>query len=147
MSVRHLFSTLFFLMLAVAGITSMVGLIESVTAWVEEKFTISRQLSAVLVVGSLSLLSLVSIFSYNIWADWSLAGNNFNDLMDFFSNQLLLPLGGLLIAVFAGWVMNREGSRTELSALGEGVYSLWRFLIRFVVPPVVALILITGLLG
>ena len=125
----------------------MVGLIESVTAWVEEKFTISRQLSAVLVVGSLSLLSLVSIFSYNIWAEWSLAGNNFNDLMDFFSNQILLPLGGLLIAVFAGWVMNREGSRTELSALGEGVYSLWRFLIRFVVPPVVALILITGLLG
>jgi len=43
--------------------------------------------------------------------------------------------------------MNREGSRTELSALGEGVYSLWHFLIRFVVPPVVALILITGLLG
>ena len=143
----HLFSTLFFLMLAVAGITSMVGLIESVTAWVEEKFNISRQLSAILVVGSLSLLSLVSIFSYNIWADWSLAGNNFNDLMDFFSNQLLLPLGGLLIAVFAGWVMNREGSRIELSALGEGVYSLWHFLIRFVVPPVVALILITGLLG
>ena len=134
-------------MLAVAGITSMVGLIESVTAWVEEKFTISRQLSAVLVVGSLSLLSLASIFSYNIWADWALAGKNFNDLMDFFSNQILLPLGGLLIAVFAGWVMNREGSRTELSALGEGVYSLWRFLIRFVVPPVVALILITGLLG
>ena len=143
----HLFSTLFFLMLAVAGITSMVGLIESVTAWVEEKFSISRQMSAILVVGSLSLLSLVSIFSYNIWADWSLAGKNFNDLMDFFSNQLLLPLGGLLIAVFAGWVMNREGSRLELSALGEGVYSLWYFLIRFIVPPVVAVILITGLLG
>ena len=118
-----------------------------VMAWVEEKFSISRQLSAILVVGSLSLLSLVSIFSYNIWSDWSLAGKNFNDLMDFFSNQLLLPLGGLLIAVFAGWVMNREGSRLELSALGEGVYSLWYFLIRFIVPPVVAVILITGLLG
>ena len=61
-------------MLAVAGITLMVGLIECYCSG--GKFTISRQLSAVLVVGSLSLL-LVSIFSGNIWADWSLAGNNF----------------------------------------------------------------------
>ena len=143
----HVFSILFFLMLAVAGITSMVGLIESVTSWIEEKLGTSREVSTVLVIGSLAVLSLVSVFSYNIWAEWSLAGKNFNDLADFFSNQILLPLGGLLIAVFAGWVMHREQSREELNSVGEGIYSIWYFLIRFVVPPTVALILITGLLG
>ena len=143
----HLFSTLFFLMLAVAGITSMVGLIESVTSWIEEKLGTSREISTILVIGSLAVLSLVSVFSYNIWADWSLVGKNFNDLADFFSNQILLPLGGLLIAVFAGWVMNREHSREELNSIGEGIYSIWYFLIRFVVPPAVALILVTGLLS
>ncbi len=143
----YLFSVLFFIMLAVGGITSMVGLIESVNAWMEERFGFSRHKSAVIVVGSVSVFSVLSILSYNVLSAYTLGGKNFNDAMDYFSNQLLLPLGGLLIAVFAGWVMKRADSRDELWSLGDGGYALWRFLIRFVVPPAVAIILLLGIAG
>ncbi|MFU8765125.1 MAG: sodium-dependent transporter, partial [Haliea sp.] len=74
-------------------------------------------------------------------------GRNFNDTMDYFSNQILLPLGGLFIAVFAGWAMTRDASRDELSGMGNGGYALWRFMIRFVVPPALVIIFISGVGG
>lgn len=143
----HAFAVLFFLMLSVAGITSMVGLVESVNAWAEERFNMRRQHSALIVVGSIGVLSIISLLSYNVIGDISMAGHNFNDVLDYFSNQILLPLGGLLIAVFAGWGMKREATRDELQSLGELTYSLWHFLIRFLVPPALLIIFIVGIFG
>ena len=141
------FSVLFFVMLSVAGITSMVGLVESVNAWVEERFGIARHKSALLVVGSVGVLSIISLMSYNVIGDLGMGGRNFNDIMDYFSNQILLPLGGLFIAVFAGWMMSRESSRDELPTLGAAGHSLWYFLIRFVVPPALLVIFVVGVTG
>jgi NSS family neurotransmitter:Na+ symporter len=143
----YLFSILFFLMLSVAGITSMVGLVESVTAWVEDRFDLPRHQSTLLVVGSLAGFSVLSILSYNVLDDWRIAGRNINDSLDFFSNQVLLPLGGLLIAVFAGWIMKDESTKDELATLNDAGYAVWHFLIRFVVPPAVAIIFIMGISG
>jgi NSS family neurotransmitter:Na+ symporter len=140
----YLFSVLFFLMLSVAGITSMVGLVESVTAWLEDRFSLPRHKSALLVVGSVAAFAVFSCLSYNMMGDVDLGGRNFNDSMDFFSNQILLPLGGLLIAVFAGWVVSREITRDELTSLNAIAYGIWHFLIRFVVPPAVAIIFVMG---
>ena len=140
----RLFSILFFLMLSVAGITSMVGLVESVNAWLEDRFNMPRHKSALLVVGSVAVLSILSIMSYNVMGDWNLGGRNFNDTLDYFSNQILLPLGGLLIAVFAGWVVKREITRDELDTLNASGYALWHFLIRFVVPPALVVIFVMG---
>lgn len=143
----YIFSVLFFLMLSVAGITSMVGLVESVNSWAEERFNIPRHRSAMIVVGSIAALSVVSLMSYNVMGDVAMAGRNFNDILDFFSTQILLPAGGLLIAVFAGWAMTREATRDELTTLGPGGYALWRFLIRYIVPLAVLVILVRGLLS
>ena len=74
------FAVLFFVMLGVAGVTSMVGLLESVTSWTKEKLGTSRQRSTILVVGSVSCLSVISVLSYNIWEDYRLLGMNFNEL-------------------------------------------------------------------
>mgnify|MGYP001562175919 CR=1 FL=1 len=143
----YLFSILFFLMLSVAGITSMVGLVESVNAWVEERFAIPRHKSALLVVGSIAVFSVLSVMSYNVIGDVGLGGRNFNDILDYFSNQILLPLGGLLIAVFAGWGMKKAYTRDELASLGAVTYEIWHFLIRFVVPPAVLYIFVRGVFG
>ncbi|NCF17034.1 MAG: sodium-dependent transporter [Haliea sp.] len=140
----YLFSVLFFLMLSVAGITSMVGLVESVNAWLEDRFKMPRHKSALLVVGSVACFSVFSILSYNVLAEYNLGGRNFNDTMDYFSNQILLPLGGLLIAVFAGWAMYSSATRDELSSLNSATYALWHFLIRFLVPPAVLVIFVMG---
>jgi len=140
----YLFSVLFFTMLSVAGITSMVGLVESVNAWLEDRFGMPRHKSALLVVGSVACFSVLSILSYNVLSQYNLGDRNFNDTMDFFSNQILLPLGGLFIAVFAGWGMHSSATRDELTSLTDGTYALWHFLIRFVVPPAVLVIFVMG---
>lgn len=143
----HLFSVLFFLMLSVAGITSMVGLVECVNAWLEDRYGMPRHKSAVLVIGSVAGLSVVSILSYNVFSELSLGGRNFNATLDYFSNQILLPVGGLLIAVFAGWAVDKSVSRDELSAAPALVYEAWHFLIRFVVPPALMVIIYNGISG
>ena len=143
----YLFSILFFVVLAVAGITSMVGLVETVTQWVEEHYGMARKKSALLVVGSVAVLSVLSSLSYNVMGELDMGGRNFNDIMDYFSNQILLPVGGMLIAVFAGWVLKKEASRDELTTLNAFGYEVWHFLIRFAVPPALLIIFIMGVFG
>jgi NSS family neurotransmitter:Na+ symporter len=139
------FAVLFFVMLAVAGVTSMVGLLESVTSWTKENLGTSRQRSTILVVGSVTSLSVISVLSYNIWDDYRLLGMNFNELTEALYDKLLLPMAGLLVALFTGWFMHRDQSEDELRD-DLRWYGLWRGLTRFVVVPAVALILITGLI-
>ena len=141
----YVFSILFFLMLSVAGITSMVGLIESVNSWVEERFDIPRHKSALLVVGSIAIFSIICALSYNLLSDFNIGSRNVNDSFDYFSNQILLPVGGLLIAIFAGWFMKKEASQDELTSLNAVTYKLWYFLIRFVVPPALLVIFVMGI--
>ena len=95
-----IFAVLFFIMLAVAGVTSMVGLLESVTSWTKERLAVSRQQSALLVVGSVTTLSVISVLSYNVWESYRLMGLNFNELTEALYDKLLLPLAGLLVALF-----------------------------------------------
>ncbi|MDJ0877444.1 MAG: sodium-dependent transporter [Halieaceae bacterium] len=138
------FSIAFFLLLSVAGITSMVGLVECVTAWMEDHHGFARHKSALIVVGSVAVLSVVSALSYNVLADFKIADLTINDLMDFFSNQVLLPLGGLLIAVFVGWFVSRDASVEELEFSSPLLFKLWHVLVRYVVPPAVAVIFYFG---
>ena len=139
------FSILFFMMLAFAGITSMVGLIECVNGWLQDSYNMPRHKSALLVVGSVAVLSVLSILSYNVMGELSIGGKNFNDALDYFSNQILLPLGGLFIAIFAGWVVHKDATRDELGSLNLWGFQLWHFLIRFVVPPALLYIFIKGI--
>ena len=53
-------------------------------------------------------------------------------------------MGGLLIAVFAGWVVTKDNSRDEFPTLARGAYEFWHFLIRFVVPPALLVIFVMG---
>ena len=70
---------------------------------------------------------------------------DFNGIVDFVSNQIMLPIGGLLLAVFAGWVMSSDMIRSELGLEGSGWFKVWHYLIRFAVPLAIGAILITGL--
>ena len=141
----HVFAVLFFVMLSVAGVTSMVGLLESVTSWTDQRTTLGREMSAIVVVGSVTFCSIASVLSYNVWQDVTLFGMNFNAASEGLYDKITLPLGGLLIALFVGWFMKRELSFSEL-ATGEQVFSIWQLLLRFVVAPAIAIILVTGLI-
>ncbi len=140
----HFVSVTFFLLLSVAAITSMVGLIEPQVHWLEEHLGFPRHKSAFLVLGSIAVLSIVSILGYNLLSDYTLGGKDINGVVDYFSNQILLPVGGMLLAVFAGWFINRETSLEELNMTDGPAYKLWYLLIRFIVPPAVFIVFILG---
>ena len=143
----HVFGILFFLLLSVAAITSMVGLIEPITAWLEEHHGFARHKSAVAVVGVIATLSVFSILSYNVLGDIQVLGKNLNDAIDYFSNQILLPLGGLFIAIFAGWLIKKRSLQDELNMSHQGLFTVWHCLIRYVAPLAVFIIFVMGVSG
>lgn len=141
----HIVSVVFFLLLSVAAITSMVGLLEPQVHWLEERKGLTRHTSTLVILGAIAFLGVFSVLGYNILKDFTVAGTGLNAFVDYLSNQILLPVGGFLIAVFAAWFISRESSRQELG-LGDGlIFKTWFFLIRFAVPPAIFIVFVMGI--
>jgi len=133
------FGTLFFILLLFAAWTSSISLLEPAVTWLVENRNISR-VKATAIAGTIAwLLGLVTVLSFNHWAfSFSFAGaikeNGFFDLFDILTSNILLPIGGLLVAIFAAWLMSRSATVEELD-LGDGLaYQAWRFAVRYVAP-------------
>jgi NSS family neurotransmitter:Na+ symporter len=131
----HLFGTLFFVLLVFAAWSSAISLIEPAVAWLVENRNMTRIRAATWIGLITWLLGLGSVFSFNIWSgeSYQLFGKTFFDLLDYLAANIMLPLGGLLIAVFSGWIMKTASSRDEF-AMGEGSYKVWLNVIRYVSP-------------
>ena len=100
---------LFFILLSVAALSSSISLLEPGVAYMSEENILSRRGSAQIISFFVWILGIGSALSFNIWSDFSLIGDrNFLDSMDFIANQILLPLGGMLIAIFVGWFMKKS---------------------------------------
>ncbi len=140
----HLVAIVFFLLLSVAAVTSMVGLVEPLVARAEERWSMTRHKATGAVLGAIAALAMFSVLSYNLIGEYRILGFNLNDILDFTSNQIMLPVGGLLIAIFTGWVVKRSSSQDELR-MGS-LFSAWYLLIRYLVPVAIVIVLLTGLL-
>jgi NSS family neurotransmitter:Na+ symporter len=129
----NIFAVVFFSLALFAAFTSSISLMEVGVSWLEEREGVTRPGAAAGVGFVLFMIGAAYVFSLD-----------YLDFMDFMTEGLLLPLGGLLVAVFAGWVLSRD---MLVSELGEGmVMNVWRFLMRWFVPPFVAVILVFGFL-
>ncbi len=147
MPAGNVFGTLFFVLLAFAAWTSSIGLIEPAVAYLTERKGMTRRTAAWAVGGIIWALGFATILSFNVLSDVTFwRGTLFDNLIHLTSN-IMLPLGGLLIAVFAGWIMCRNSSAEELD-MGTGtLYQTWRFLARYVAPVAVILILLNFATG
>ncbi len=141
-----LFGTIFFVLLVFAAWTSSISLIEPAVAWLIEKFSISRITSSVICGLVAWIIGLGTVFSFNSWSKIEvfdgtfLQGKSFFDLLDYLTSNIMLPLGGILICIFAAWLMTEKSRREELKIKHEGAYKLWRFLARYITPIGVVLI-------
>lgn len=131
--IGYIFSALFYLLLFVAAVTSMMSLHEVVTAYVHDEFKMKRRKAATLVTIACALLGVGCALSFGPMKDCKIFGLTVFDLFDYVSSNFLLPIGGLLTCVFVGWYLDRR--------MPEGVWNLRplskriiRFLIRFVAP-------------
>lgn len=126
--------TLFFLLVAFAAWTSAISLVEPAIAWITENTRLTRLQAAWLIGLTDWVLGIAVLLSFSAWKDVRLLfGLNIFDTLDKLTTNILLPLGGLLMALFAGWVMKTHHVQEELN-VSAWPYRLWRFTIRFVSP-------------
>lgn len=140
------FGTLFFVLLVFAAWTSTISIIEPAVAWLVENHRFSRKRACV-AIGLLTWgIGFATVLSFNAWQDYKWFGNTAFETIDFLTSSVLLPLGGLSIALFAGWVMSERVVRSELMVARPWVYRAWYWLIRFVAPLGILLVFL-NLLG
>ena len=140
-----LLAILFFGLVVVAALTSSISLLEVVASYFIDERGWRRTRAAWLMGGIIFLFAIPSAFSMDpdfAMAGWEPSfGVNFFDTMDYLASNWMLPMGGLLIAVYAGWVMPRKMRSAELEGLSSTLVIVWLVLIRFVAPILVILVL------
>jgi len=137
------FSTIFFILLSFAAWTSAIGLMEPAVAWLVERYNRTRVQATVIIGGLIWAVGLGSVLSFNVLADTRFLAGTIFDNVDYLTSNIMLPLGGLLITIFAGWVMCRNSTSDELGSSG-GLYKAWRLLARFVAPIGILFVLINA---
>ncbi|KAF0810056.1 SNF family Na(+)-dependent transporter [Alcanivorax sp. S71-1-4] len=133
MPLGMLFGTLFFVLVVCAAWTSSISIAEPPVAWLVEK-GFSRPKAAILIGLLAWTLGIGSALSFNVLSDYTLFGKTFFGLMDFLTINIMLPVGGLLIAIFAGWIMKETQARKELAMKSFGLYMVWRAMVRVFAP-------------
>ncbi|SDL79883.1 neurotransmitter:Na+ symporter, NSS family [Modicisalibacter muralis] len=139
-----LLEIIFFIMLTVAALTSAISMVEATIAWLNESKGISRVKASWGVGILLWIVSTLAMLSFNVGADWTLAGKHFFGWLDYLTSRFMMPLGGLGMAVLAGFVLRNEIFRSELG-LSNAQHALWLFMIRYVSPLGIVLIFIDAL--
>ncbi|KEO91271.1 transporter [Erythrobacter longus] len=141
----------FFVMIFFAALTSSVSLLEAPTAYVFEKFKLARPVATIIVGAGAAVLGVLSALSFNDLAEFYPLGfiplfaeTNFFDTLDGVTAKLFMPIGAILTCIFVGWIADARLIDSE-NGLDGALHKLWRALVRFVCPIVLAVILFVGL--
>jgi NSS family neurotransmitter:Na+ symporter len=144
-----LFGGIFFVLLVFAAWSSAISLIEPAVAWLVENKQISRRRASVTIGFTAWLLGLLTVFSFNIGENWLLFGMTMFGLLDYLTTNIMLPLGGLLIAIFAGWIMAKSSTQEEFAIKFPFFYFVWRILVRYISPIAIIIVFLNkiGIVG
>jgi NSS family neurotransmitter:Na+ symporter len=138
-------STAFFILLFFAAITSSISLIEPAITFVVEKFYVSR-LYATNILGVITwFLGIFTVLSFNNLSEFTFFGMTIFDNLDYLTSKIMLPLGGLLMALFVGYVVKKSIVEKELNA-NKNVVEFWFIIIKVLSPLLLILIFIQGIL-
>lgn len=144
MPLGTLFGILFFIMLSMAALTSSISMVEATVSWLADNKGVSRKAAAWGTGIVLWVISTLAMLSFNVGADWTLAGKHFFDWLDYLTSRLMMPLGGLGMALLAGFVLKSQAVKDELN-LPTGIYALWLFMVRYVSPLAILVIFVDAL--
>ena len=147
MPLGGIFATAFFLLLAIAALTSAVSVLEAVVAHLIDEHGHGRRQSTILSAAVIFALGIPASLSFGPWSDTMVGGKTIFDLMDYFASNLLLPIGGILISLFVGWSIKPRA----VDEVHEGrdnpfrLTPIWIAILRYVAPLAIAWILISGI--
>ncbi|MBI9053845.1 MAG: sodium-dependent transporter [Bacteroidales bacterium] len=144
----YIFSILFFLLLAVAALTSSISIMEVVVAFVSEEKGISRKKATIFTAIAITITGILCTLSIGPLSHLKIAGYNIFDIFDILASNILLPLGGMFISIFIGWKMKKHIITDELSNYGTiriKLVKLFMFLVRYLAPIAISVVFIHGL--
>lgn len=151
-ALAYVCSVAFYVLLALAALTSTISLHEVSTAFLHEKFHFTRGRAATLVTTGALIIGIVSSLALGEWSSYTVGGMNIFDALDYLTAKIMLPVGGMFAAIFVGWIIDRQivkDEATNYGTLSAPFYPVYRLVLRFVAPVGIALIFVNelGLLG
>lgn len=141
-------SIMFYVLLALAALTSTISLHEVVTAYLHEEFNLTRGRAAKLVTAGCTVLGVLCSLSLGVGKELTIFGLTLFDLFDFVTAKIMLPLGGFFIAIFTGWYLDKRIVWEEVSnngTLPKAIYRIWLFLLKYIAPIGIGFIFINEL--
>ncbi|MCS5570138.1 MAG: sodium-dependent transporter [Pseudomonadales bacterium] len=135
MPLGALFGGIFFILVSFAAITSAISLTEPAIAFLVEEYNVERSRVAVSLGAACWLLGLASVFSFNVWSDVYVVGEKtVFDSIDYLTANIMLPLGGLFIALFAGYVLPKATVMSQLGISSKSAVAIWTTSSRVIAP-------------
>ncbi len=144
----YIFSVLFFILLTIAALTSAISILEVVVAYFTEELKLKRRASTILATSLITLLGIICSLSMGIFSEFEIFGLNFFNLLDFISANLLLPIGGMFIAIFMGWAFGKYKVIREVAHGGRlrgWFLRVFMILVKFVAPIAIFIVFLQGL--
>lgn len=135
----------FFVLVSIAAWSSAISLLEPAVAWMIEARNMGRVQANVILAFVAWILGLGTVFSFNIWSDYKVAGFTFFDFLDFLTANIMLPLTGLLIAVFVSYAMKPSIVEGEMEGISDTMMTLWRFILRYLAPAAILAVFVMGI--
>ncbi|MCI7141196.1 sodium-dependent transporter [Alistipes sp.] len=148
MPLSMVWSTIFFLLLVVAALTSTISLHEVITVYLHEEWHMSRRAAAWATTLSTIVLGAAASLSMGVWSGWTICGMNLFDTLDFVTANIMLPAGALLTCLFVGWRLDREvlhAQMTNNGALPFRIYRVFILLLRYFCPAILLLVFLDNL--
>ena len=150
MPMGGLFAAIFFLLLGIAALTSTISLQEIVVAFNVEEFQWSRRKSSIISMISIFVIGIFCTLSFGPIKHWTLFDRIIFDLFDLITASYLMPIGALTMTIFLGWFYPKVEVKDEITnggALKGKLFELYYFILRFVAPIALIIILISGIIG
>jgi NSS family neurotransmitter:Na+ symporter len=142
------FSLLFFILLAIAALTSSISLLEVIVAYFREEFHLKRHHATLIAIVLTAVLGVFTTLSFGSLRNVTFLGKTIFDNCDFVATNILLPMGAFFIVVFLGWFFDAKATKDEITNGGTirmKLFPIFLFIIRFIAPFAILLVFLKGL--
>lgn len=144
----YFFAIMFFLLLAIAALTSSISILEVVVAFMVEELKLPRRKSTVIAAIAATFVGVFCTLSFGLLSDVIIFENSIFDNLEFAASNVLLPLGGLFIVLFTGWFLGLKNVKNEISNSGElklKLFNVFVFIIRYIAPVAIIFIFLNSI--
>ncbi|HOU30532.1 MAG TPA: sodium-dependent transporter [Bacteroidales bacterium] len=144
----NVIAMIFFILLAIAALTSTISVLEVIVAFLVEELKMVRRKATIVASVSVSVLGLLTVASMGKLGSFTILGKNIFGLLEYLTANIMLPLGGLLIVIFIGWFHDKNLTKLEMTNNGEiksWYFPVYFFLVRYIAPVAIALVFLYSL--